>query len=201
MRKGLSRNVSEDPYDSNEVLLLTLSRNASFEPGGELLDPIVSSTPLLHLQIKPRLNLYIPSDTYASFIIDAPISYNIGSPFSNTSFNPGTNISDAFTTLFIDVSVVASGLDLVSSRNVSVNSTANEFVFALSSLEPRTEPYDIVVTGVNGDGSQSYTATTELFYLPTRTDGGSVVKLDNLYGGLLVQDYVSNSTDWTPLFP
>lgn len=147
------------------------------------------------------MNLYVPSDTYASFIIDAPLTYTIGSPFTNITFNPGTNTSDAFDTLFIDVSEVASGLDLVSSRNVSINSTANEFIFALNRLVPRTQPYKIVVIGASVDGSQSYTATTELFYLPARTDGGSVVKLDNLYGGLLVQEYLSNSSDWTPLFP
>jgi hypothetical protein len=147
------------------------------------------------------MNLYLASENYASFIVDAPISYMHGGAFVNASFNKATNITSAFTKLFIDVSVVESGLDLVSGLNVTVNTTSNEFGFSLSKLTPRLEPYQIVITGASGDGAQFYTSTTELFYIPERTDGGSVAKVDNLYGGLLVRDYLTNSTEWTALFP
>ncbi|CZR55943.1 uncharacterized protein PAC_05831 [Phialocephala subalpina] len=177
------------------------STNGSFEPGGWLEAPALSSTPLLDLSIRPRTNLYLASEKFASFVIDAPISYMHGSAYTNASFNKQTNITSAFTKLFIDVSVVESGLDLISSSNVTVNTTNNEFGFSLSGLTPRIEPYEIVITGASGDGAQFYTATTELYYIPERTDGGSVVKVDNLYGGLLVQDYLKNSTAFTPLFP
>lgn len=124
-----------------------------------------------------------------------------GSAYTNASFNKQTNITSAFAQLFIDVSVVESGLDLISSSNVTVNTTNNELGFSLAGLTPRFEPYEIVITGASGDGAQFYTATSNLYYLPERTDGGSVTKVDNLYGGLLVQDYLTNSTAWTPLFP
>ena len=147
------------------------------------------------------MNLYVAGESYASFLVDAPISYMNGKSFVNASFNKQDNITSPFKTLFIDVSLVESGVDLISSRNVTVNSTNNEFVVSLASLTPRFNPYEIVITGASGDGAQFYTATTELYYLPSRTDGGSVTKVDNLYGGLLVQDYLKNSTSWTPLFP
>lgn len=177
-------------------------RNASFEPGGWLEDPALSTSPLLDLSIRPRTNLYLNgTDSYASFLVDAPISYITGKPFTNTSFDKNTNITNPFLLLFIDISVEESGLDLVSNKNVSVNSTNNEFVFSLKDLTARFDPYNITITGVSQDGQHSYLASTQLFYLPARTDGGSVTKLDNLYGGLLVQDYTVNSTAWTPLFP
>ncbi len=124
-----------------------------------------------------------------------------GQVFVNSSFNKQDNLTSPFNTLFIDVSVVESGLDLISGQNVTVNTTNNELGVSLSGLTARFEPYEIVITGASGDGAQSYTAITQLYYIPARTDGGSVTKIDNLYGGLLVQDYLSNSTVWTPLFP
>lgn len=147
------------------------------------------------------MNIYLDGESYASLIVDAPLSYLNGGAFVNSTFNKQDNLTSAFTTLFIDVSLSDTGVDLVSGRNVTVNTTSNEFVFSLDGLTPQFEPYEIVITGASGDGAQFYTATTDLYYLPTRTDGGSVTKVDNLYGGLLVQDYLSNSTEWTSIFP
>ncbi|RDW68607.1 hypothetical protein BP5796_09264 [Coleophoma crateriformis] len=175
--------------------------NASFEPGGWLNEPVASSEPLLDLTIRPRTNIYTASDIYASVIVDAKLSYIHGGAYYNTSFNKQTNETKSFTTLFIDVSVDDTGLDLVSSANVTVNSTSNEFIFSLGQLEPQLEPYNLSIIGSSGDGNHSYVATTQLYYLPDRTDGGNVVKIDNLYGGLLVQDFTTNSSEWTPFFP
>ncbi|TVY68954.1 hypothetical protein LSUE1_G006159 [Lachnellula suecica] len=177
------------------------STNASFEPGGWLEAPKLSPVPLLDLSIRPRTNLYLANETYGSFIVDAPLSYMNGASFVNSTFNKQDNITSPFTELFIDIEVVESGIDLLSSRNVTINTTSNEFKFSLSRLSPRFEPYEVVITGAAIDGAQFYTATTQLYYLPARTDGGSVTKVDNLYGGLLVQDYLNNSTAWTPIFP
>jgi hypothetical protein len=147
------------------------------------------------------MNIYIAGESYASFIVDASISYMHGGSFVNGSFNKQDNITSPFMKLFIDISVQESGLDLLSGRNVTVNSTSSEFMFSLDSLTPRFDPYEVVIVGASGDGAQSYTATTDLYYLPARTDGGSVTKVDNLHGGLLVQDYLKNSMSWTQLFP
>lgn len=184
-----------------ESRLIIGYRNDSFEPGGWLSEPTLSANPLLDLTIRPRMNLYLASDKYASFIVDAEFSYMHGGAFYNTSFNKQTNVTTAFETLFVDISVDDTGLDLVSFGNVSVNSTANEFVFSLAGLTPQIYPYNISIIGSSGDGNHSYVATTQLYVLPDRTDGGNVVKIDSLYGGLRVQDFTTNSTEWTPLFP
>lgn len=187
--------------DCSRNTLLTLVRNASFEPGGWLEAPKLSAVALLDLSIRPRMNIYTESESYASFIVDAPISYIHGETFVNSTWNKEDHLTSPFTKLFIDVSLNEVGTDLISSRNVTINSTSNEFVFPLSLVTPRLEPYEVVITGAPADGAQFFTATTLLYYLPDRTDGGSVTKVDSLYGGLLVQDYLSNSTTWKPLFP
>lgn len=108
------------------------------------------------------MNIYVASDDYGSFIIDAPISYLFGEPYFNSSFNKQTNITGPFDVLFIDVSIEESGLDLVSRQNITVNSTANEFPTSLAALTPRSEPYNISVTGSSGDGAHFYIASTQL---------------------------------------
>lgn len=147
------------------------------------------------------MNLYTSGEDYASFIVDALISHMHGKLFTNTTFDKQTNTTSAFETLYIDIAVVESGINLVSHQNISVNSSSNEFVISLASFTPRLEPYMITLVGAAQDGAQSFIATTNLAYLPARKDGGSVVKIDSLYGGILVQDYLSNSTTWSSIFP
>jgi hypothetical protein len=83
----------------------------------------------MDVSIRPRMNLYLASEVYATFLIDAGLSYINGESFVNSSFNKQTNITSPLTELFIDVSVVESGFDLISSQNVTVNTTHNEVGF------------------------------------------------------------------------
>jgi len=175
--------------------------NSSFDPGGWLETPALASSPMLVLSVRPRMSLYLPSDSYASFIVDASLSLITGDAYVNSTYDKNTNLTNAFTTLFIEIRMTETGLELVGNRNVSINSTSSEFVFSLAQLTPQLTPYNISITGSSSDGVHFYTATTQLHYLPARTDGGSVTKIDSLYGSLLVQDYINDSTDWTPLFP
>ena len=147
------------------------------------------------------MSLYTAGEAEASFIVDADISYTNGQPYYNNSYDEGTNNSTPFTRLFVDIAVADGGLALVSSANVSVNSSSNELKFSLEKIPASTVPYNITIVGASQDGNQSYYAETQLWKLPARDDGGSVTKLDSLYGGLLVQDIVTNSSEWTPLFP
>lgn len=174
--------------------------NASFSPGGWLEDPTPSSSLLLDLKIRPRMNLYLASDTYGTFIIDAPVSYLVGESYDNTTIS-NNNLTAAFNDIFIEITVDESGLVLRNFQNVTVNSTSNEFVVDITKLAPRLEPYSITVVGASSDGAQSYVGTTQLFRLPDRSDGGSVVKLDTLYGGIMVPERSTNCTIWTPIFP
>lgn len=147
------------------------------------------------------MNLYLANEVYATFLISAGISYLTGKAFVNASFNKQTNITSPLTELFIDVSVVDSGLDLISGQSILFNTTNNEVGFSLSRLTARFDPYQVVMTVASGDGAQFYTATTDLYFIPERVDGGSVVKVDALYGGLQVRDYLKNATEFAPLFP
>ncbi|KAK7535386.1 uncharacterized protein J3D65DRAFT_631056 [Phyllosticta citribraziliensis] len=147
------------------------------------------------------MNLYVETDTTASFIVDARLSLVTGEPYYNGVYHKDTKETTPFDHLYIDISLSDSGRSLVADKNVSVNSTANEFQFSLAGIKAQLEPYNVTLVGASRDGNQSYTATTQLFKLPARTDGGSVVKLDRLYNGLQVQDYLSNSDAWSSLFP
>ncbi|KAK8211026.1 hypothetical protein HDK77DRAFT_250118 [Phyllosticta capitalensis] len=175
--------------------------NASFEPGGWLYEPARSAEPRLDVQAYPRMNLYLESDTTASFIVDARLSEVIGEPFFNSVYHKDTQTTSAFDFLYIDISISDNGLSLVADRNVSVNTTGNEFQFSLEKIKAQNEPYNITLVAASIDGNQSYEVNTQLFKIPARTDGGSVTKLDKLYGGLQVQDYLSKSTSFTPLLP
>jgi hypothetical protein len=147
------------------------------------------------------MNIYVSSDDYGSLIVDAPISYLAVQSYYNTSFDKQTNQTGPFTLLYIDISITETGLDLVSGLHVTVNSTGNKFPILLASITPRTEPYNITITGASGDAAHFYTSSTQLYYLSLRSDGGSIVKIDRLYGGLVVQDWSTNSIEWTSLFP
>ncbi|KAK3064838.1 hypothetical protein LTS18_003458 [Coniosporium uncinatum] len=179
-----------------------LTANASFRPGGWLDSPRLSSQPLLDLRIRPRTTPYLAGEKEGSFVIDASVQYLHGYPLLSSPGNGEPNTSKALDTLFIDV-LLDTGRPLVASANygISTNSTANEIPFSLTNLNARTEPYNITVVANSQDGGQAFVATTRLYYLPVPLNGGSVTKLDNLYGGLQVQDYLKNSTVWQPLFP
>ena len=45
----------------------------AIDPGGRLTPPARSLSPLLDLQIRPRVQPYLETDVTASFIVDAPV--------------------------------------------------------------------------------------------------------------------------------
>ena len=87
---------------------------------------------------------------------------------------------------------------MIARTNAPVNVSDTQVTFQWGDLGPSLTSYAIAVTATGPNG-QTYTAQTSLQRLPSRTDGGSVVKIDNLYGGLMVQE--KGSKGWTPLFP
>ncbi|KAJ5140006.1 hypothetical protein N7448_003414 [Penicillium atrosanguineum] len=136
------------------------------------------------------MNLYTPGDGKGSFIIDTKISYIHGEPWEITDHNSQS--------LDIELSIGEAKLHLT--HSVFVNTSSNELEFPLHGLAPRFEPYRVTIRANRPDGSHAYSATTDLYHLPERIDGGSITKLDSLYGGLLVQDYTKDSS-WSPLLP
>ena len=172
-----------------------LPEDASFDPGGEISEPSTSPNALLDLTIRPRMSFYLAQETGASFIVDASISYNHGSPL------PAAYESDSGPNNTLSLNVTAVGIDqpLVENGVVSVNSTGNELSFSLQSLAPRIEAYEIILAGALQGTSQTFNATAQLSYLPSNPNNGSSVKIDSLTSGLLVPDEDSNT--WTPFFP
>lgn len=153
--------------------------------------PALSSVPLLDLKVRPRMNLYTPSDDRGSLIVDSEISYTHGEPWETKEHDSQS--------LHIEISIEETHLLLT--HSIPVNTSSNELELPLYNLVPRFEPYRVTLKANRQDGSRAYTATTDLYHLPSRTDGGSITKLDSLYGGLLVQDYTKDSSQWSPLLP
>ena len=132
--------------------------------------------------------------------MDASISHIFGQPYLNVSYDsPGRENGDPFTTLDFEIFNEDTGSSLVS-NSVPVNSTGNLVGFSFSSFKARYEPYQISIYGTSPDGQQSYTGSTQIYYLPSRSYG-SAVKIENLYGGLYVQNSLNNWNGWYAIFP
>ncbi|KAJ5945797.1 hypothetical protein N7454_002636 [Penicillium verhagenii] len=140
------------------------------------------------------MSLYTASDEKGSFIIDAGISYINGDPLGSAA----ATAEHGSEHLKIEISVEGSQWSV--HNTVSIGSSSTEVNFSLLDLPPRFEAYNVTLKATLPGSHQSYTATTSLYHLPTRTDGGSITKVDSLYGGLSVQSQTDSST-WTPLLP
>ncbi|RAL64198.1 hypothetical protein DID88_002090 [Monilinia fructigena] len=177
-----------------------MSTNHSLNPGGQFQFPVLQSEPLLYVTIQPRYSIFLESDKNGTFIVDASISHFFGGSYKNVTYNiPGSNISSPFTTLNIEIYNEELGALIVTNK-VSVNSTANLIGFSFSSFPARLEPYSVSILATSPDRQQSYTAITKIYVLPSR-EYGSAVKIDNLFGGLYVQNAKNNWNDWYGIFP
>jgi len=151
---------------------------------------------LLYVTIQPRYSIFLDTDVTGSFIVDASISYLFGESYGNAS-NPSGKLPADVSALTLNISYDGTNLFAAS---VPINSTGNIVEFSLIHFEPRYEPYQILLSGVSGNEARVYSASTEIYVLPSRSYG-SAVKIDNLYGGLYVQNSKNNWTGWYPVFP
>ncbi|KAE9961843.1 hypothetical protein BLS_001260 [Venturia inaequalis] len=174
--------------------------NASFDPGGRMEAPKKSDKPLLNLQVYPRMNIYLEDEATGSLIVDAGLSWTTGVKYCD-QLKDGVVGSDNAKFTF-EVSMADTGAKILEKAEVAVNSTGNEIPMSLSALPARMEPYTLLIKTSSPHCSQTISTKTQVYRLPKRTDGGSVTKLDNLYGGLLVQEKLKNgSTTWKSIFP
>lgn len=181
------------------LLGLTADSNASFDPGGWLNPPLKSSRPLLNLQTYPRMNIYLEDETTGTLVVDAAISHTIGKPYCSTSEDGFIGSSAA--KFHFSVSRADNGAVLATSAEILLNSTGTELALPLSFFPARFEPYDIIIKTSAPHCDQVFEAKTQIYRLPRRTDGGSVARVDHLYGGLLFQNTSTNPATWTPIFP
>lgn len=141
------------------------------------------------------MSLYTPPDVAGSFIVESHFSYTHG-----IALDYAEEIQPS--PLDLEFSIDGESLHLHHSLDINVTSQKTQEVpFSLASLSPRFRSYSVTLTVTRARSRWVYNATTQLFYLPSRTDGGSITKVDSLYGGLLVQNYMNGSTSWTPLLP
>ena len=140
-------------------------------------------------------------------VLVAQLSYILGQPFDNMLVNQAgndymktiPNVSEP-SSLAFDIYRSDTGRLITSDVIVEINSTGTLVGFSLVIFKPSFSPYNISIVS---SGNGKYIASTEFLRLPDRTDGGSVTKIDSLYGALLVRSTESSWTNsvWKPLFP
>ncbi|KAF5329517.1 hypothetical protein D9619_009064 [Psilocybe cf. subviscida] len=165
-------------------------------PGGQFTLPTASSTPLLALRCQPAIRPYLAEDdglvsTDKSILIDTPIT-NLKIANAAAITLPGTS-----TPLSVSVSVNGK---VLTSGSVPLNATKQELKFSLSSLTPQTTAYVITCTATLG--SQTFTATGSLSYLPNPPSSiGSVTKIDQRTGALLAKPANGSGGPYATVFP
>ena len=180
------------------------SSDPASDPGGHLEKPMSLPYPVLDLQIQPRMHPYLEEDDYGFFIIDTLLSdydRNVSDESlillqEDTHFNLYSYIWDS-DFLSLDIYRDDTNDHIAGPDNVSVNTTGTTVGFSLTIFAPSFEPYSIRLVASGATGHR-YTAYTQLLRLPKRNDGGSVTKIDKMFGALLVKD-VDGS--WKPLLP
>ncbi|KAK4251038.1 hypothetical protein C7999DRAFT_37928 [Corynascus novoguineensis] len=168
----------------------------NFDPGGQTLPPPVPVAPcehLLHVLFQPRYSLYLDSERYGEFVINAEFSQYYGTPW------PSTNSSSKWANRLIFSIHVAENDEPLVQDTVLVNTTSNVFRFELNRLEPSLTPIEVVLYGAPENGIPTWSTTTTLLYFPSKSSG-SVTRIDNLRGGLYLSNPSTNHT-FTPFFP
>lgn len=159
----------------------------NFNPGGQLEPPAPSPSLLLDLRIVPRESIYDSSESKAEFIVSATLSHTHGEPLSTEEGHwwwrgRPSHSSD------LEVVIEAQGARRpLASGKIAMNSTQKLFEIDLTDLRPSLNPYPITLMArpTKQRGRRSYSAKTELYFLPAK-NSGSTVKIDNLHGGMLV---------------
>lgn len=165
-------------------------------PVGQFATPASSESPLLALRCSPAVQPFLPDDAGAetsAIIVDALVRYEQYPDAAALSLPSDPGSATLNVKASVDGTEVASG-------TVGLNGTVL-LPFNLSSLSPRTQPYQLSCSATLS--SQTFnSASTNLTYLPTPDPSqyGSVTKRDLRTGGLLAK--ASNSSgDYEAVFP
>ncbi|KAF2158187.1 hypothetical protein K461DRAFT_284453 [Myriangium duriaei CBS 260.36] len=161
----------------------------NFDPGGQLYPPPSQPNKQIYLQVAPKHSIYVDSETTAEFIVDAELSKLHGKPLGKGKPSG---------TLYFEIRQDSVQNALVSDK-VAVGTMGTTFKFDLAQLKPKMDPYTIIISAGPTPGDKTFVATTELYYLPAKTTG-SMVKIDNLNGGMLLANKVSKFA-FEPILP
>lgn len=174
----------------------------SFEPGGHTTEPALinaDGSPNLYVQFKPRHSIYLAGETTGSFVVNAALSPWFGEPWTNST-SDGKSAPEAFTDLFFSISLASDEGELLVESSIPVNSTGAFFDFDLTGFLPRSDPYEVILSGASQFGDQNYTARSQFRLLPDVAPEGSATKIDNLNGGLLFKNAQTGGA-FVPLLP
>lgn len=151
------------------------------------------------MQVRPRYSIYDSNEVSGQFVVDMSTSFQRGEAMIGPWKDDLTRSEPTSWSFEITTEDTRRSL---ASGNLFLNTTAKLLRFSLDRLQPRLHPYIIhldVHVPVGHDSNQTYSATTEFYYLPAK-NSGSTVKIDNLYGGMLV---ANNATKYgfAPFLP
>lgn len=167
-------------------------------PGGQFPIPATSSSPLLAFRCAPAIKPYLPEDalTPAAILIDTAIVY------SEIAGTAPVGIPEEGPLGVLSVSIESEG-KLLSTGIVPLNATKFELPFSLLALEPKKGTYDVTCSATYAtlSGLETFTASAELAYAPSPTDGSSVVKLDARTGALLAKPATGKGGAYETVMP
>jgi hypothetical protein len=163
--------------------------------------PPTSDKELLDLRIYPRHNIYLSNDKWAGFLIDAKISNTLGEWYCSTLDSGAIDVAAGIKMDFV-IFRADTGGTVVEKVDVPVNATGVQAQFRLADFEPRMEPYEITLKTSRPRCGRHYQATTKLYVLPVRVDGGNAVRIDHRFGGISVNTSPANKEAvWKTIFP
>lgn len=156
-------------------------------PSGQFTQPTTSLTPLLALRCTPALRPYLPEDSslQTSIIVDALLRYEAIAGAEDITLD-----GDDGQGQLLDVTASIGGTEFAKGT-VGLNGTTDlTFLISDLSLEPSLKAHNITCSASTTDGSQTFSAQTQLYYLPEPNSTiGSVTKMDLRTGGLLAKPF------------
>ncbi len=149
---------------------------------------------MLFVQLESRYTIYDSNEKQGQFIVEASISYTYGELIA-------PKVDYELTKMLKFEIQVEQTTQLLVSDVVKLRSGPQLYAFDFGSLEPRLEPYKVILNAALGSQArdQNYTIATELYHLPAK-NSGSTVKVDKLHGGMLVANNVTDY-EFEPLLP
>jgi hypothetical protein len=150
----------------------------------------------LALRCQPAIRPYLAED---DGLVSTDKSILIDTPITNLKIANAAAITLSSTSTPLSVSVSING-KVLTSGSVPLNATKQELKFSLSSLTPQKTAFVITCTATLG--SQTFTATGSLSYLPNPPSSiGSVTKIDQRTGALLAKPANGSGGPYATVFP
>lgn len=144
----------------------------------------------MDLRIMPRYTIYDSNEASGQFVIDMTTSYISGEPIA-APWKDDLARSE-YTSWTFEIVTEDTDRQLASGK-LFLETKAKLLRFSLNRLEPRMQPYVVrlsVQVSTEIGSNQTHSTSTELYYLPAK-NSGSTVKIDNLYGGMLVANHAT----------